>query len=423
MNQFSTSEAELLLATHKPFSCSAMETSARPYPQVVKYMGSKASLLSFIASGINQLNPSKKTLVDLFAGAAAISGGFGHSNRIVSNDIQTYSATIASIYLRRATRIGNFDITALAEKTVQALLAELPTGLSYDGTHASLEYFNDVEAANRALLNRNFTSSHHLFTRAYSGTWWSAEQCVWIDAIRKVLDELIHEEKIGQADFDFGLTCLLHAMAYTSQGTGHYAQYRDAKTMQSMADILKYRLASVQSIFDRKFKTLLKWNHEMVVDLGHEISSMDYRDRLQSVDNAIIYADPPYAFVHYSRFYHAMETLVKYDYPELQHARGEIVKGRYRSDRHQSPFCIRTQVNAAFEQMFDLIRVNRNELVLSYSNTGMIDINDLIALAAKSFGPGYQIASMEFDHQHMTMGRAADRSRAVRESLILARRI
>jgi adenine-specific DNA-methyltransferase len=33
----------------------------------------------------------------------------------------------------------------------------------------------------------------------------------------------------------------MYAMAYCSQGTGHYAQYRDAKTNSSFNDICIYR--------------------------------------------------------------------------------------------------------------------------------------------------------------------------------------
>lgn len=396
----------------------------RHYPQVIKYMGSKAAILPFISTELSKVHAEGRPIVDLFAGACAISGGFGHLSKIISNDIQEYSAVIASIYLKRANKIGNFDLVGLATPIVEANLSLLPLHVQYPVKSASLDEFNEIEEHNRALLNANFVHSHHLFTRAYSGTWWSAHQCVWIDAIRQVLDSLLARCEIEEADFNFGLTCLMHAMAYTSQGTGHYAQYRDAKTERGMADINKYRNASVPMIFKKKFDSLLTWHLQNVSDaVEHELRAEDYRDCLGSLaEPSVVYADPPYAFVHYSRFYHAMETVVKYDYPELQHLRSEVVKGRYRSERHQSPFCIRTQVKGAFLDLFDGVKSSGSDLLLSYSNTGMIDIEDLMSLAALTFGQSYEVWFDHMSHTHMTMGRREDRSRQVRESLIIAKK-
>lgn len=394
----------------------------RAYPQVIKYMGSKAQILDFIGNGLASVNATGKTVVDLFAGACALSAGFGGKYKILSNDIQRYSSVIGSTYLKKAERIGKIDIIGIASGIAESHLSSLPAEMRY-ADNLTLAQFNKIEKQNRSLLHQEFSHSHHLFSRVYSGTWWSAEQCVWIDAIREVLDEQREQGNISEADFNFGLTCLLHAMAYTSQGTGHYAQYRDAKTKDGMADISKYRRASLPQIFKRKFDTFYKWHCDNVVDLNHELRSDDYRDCLQHAKRSVVYADPPYAFVHYSRFYHAMETLVRYDYPELQQIKNTVVKGRYRLDRHQSPFCIKTQVHGAFVDMFEGVKDSKSDLLLSYSNSGMIDIETLNELAAVTFGQGYKVWFKEMNHTHMTMGRSKDRSRKVMESLIIAKKL
>lgn len=393
----------------------------RAYPQIIKYMGSKASILPFLAAELRKLHSAERPLVDLFAGAAAISGGFGHTSSVISNDIQEYSAKLASVYLRRVEKIAKLDLIGLAQREFDKRFAELPIDLAYP-SECTLGEFNEIETRNRELLYREFDGSHHLFTRVYSGTWWSAEQCVWIDAVRQVLDAQLESGGISQADFDFGLACLMHAMAYTSQGTGHFAQYRDAKDPKGMADIRKYRRASFRDIFKRKFDALVKWNLESVRDSGHKLLALDYRACLESIPPSVVYADPPYAFVHYSRFYHALETIVKYDYPRIQHINNEVVKGRYREERHQSPFCIRTQVRGAFASLFEGVKSSESDLMLSYSNTGMICIEELMDLAAQTFGTDYDIWFDHMAHTHMTMGRKEDRSREVTESLILAKK-
>ena len=154
-------------------------------------------------------------------------------------------------------------------------------------------------------------------------------------------------------------------------------------------------------------------NHEF----NHEFTSLDFLTLLNNIeDNSIVYADPPYQFVHYSRFYHALETLVKYDYPVVEH------KGRYRNDRHQSPFCIRTKVAPAFSLMFERIYQHRSTLVLSYSDNGMISMNELMHMAQNQF-QNYDVFEREIDHTHSTMGRQKDKSRLVKESLLICRPI
>src|SRR5690606_24128372 len=114
-------------------------------------------------------------------------------------------------------------------------------------------------------------------------------------------------------------------MAYCTQSTGHYAQYRDL-TPDNFNDILFYRKKEILPLFKQKFNSLREvFNGDNNSDFNHQVTTLDFSDLLAQVENrSIIYADPPYQFVHYSRFYHALETLAKYDYPELK------FKGRYR---------------------------------------------------------------------------------------------
>jgi adenine-specific DNA-methyltransferase len=67
--------------------------------------------------------------------------------------------------------------------------------------------------------------------------------------------------------------------------------------------------------------------------------------------------------------------------------------------------------------MFKIICANNCSLVLSYSNTGMISIDDLL-LTAKSVFKAHIINVTSIDHQHMTMGRFNDRDRNVKELVI-----
>jgi adenine-specific DNA methylase len=85
----------------------------------------------------------------------------------------------------------------------------------------------------------------------------------------------------------------------------------------------------------------------------------------------IIYADPPYTRDHYSRFYHVLETLCLRDDPKISTVRignkDFTSRGIYRQNRHQSPFCIKSQAPTAFLNLFRRVRQLNVPLVISYS--------------------------------------------------------
>ena len=189
-----------------------------------------------------------------------------------------------------------------------------------------------------------------------------------------------------------------------------------------MLDINIYRQKKLQDLFINKLAQVIAWSKENVIDLNHTITTLDYTDCLKKLNGGTVYADPPYAFVHYSRFYHAMETLCLYDYPDLQVKGGSIVKGRYREERHQSPFCIMSNVNGAFEELFSGVMKAGSNIALSYSDAAMISLETLLDISKKTLKSNYEIWVEDLDHQHMTMGRQNDRSRDVKELMLLARK-
>ncbi len=281
--------------------------------------------------------------------------------------------------------------------------------MSYKKVH-DLSKFNTVEKANQELLTYSFSFDNHLFTKYYSGTWWSAYQCLWIDAIRQIA-----EAQKNQPHYNIILASLMYAMAYCSQGTGHYAQYRDGKTLSSMEDILIYRCRGINKYFLQKYESVCSELPDKPTDFKHDITSQDYKKRLSTIPKCTVYADPPYCSVHYSRFYHALETFVLYDYPKLQVKGDKIVKGRYRNNRHQSPFCIQTQVSSAFKDLFSGVASSGSNLVLSYSNNGVLSFNELTKIAKENMR-GYQISKQILNLYTYDNGRKNDRDRKVKES-------
>ncbi len=385
----------------------------REVPHIIKYMGSKKNILGFVIESINDMYAGQR-LCDLFAGTSVLSGALGKLIPMHSNDIQEYSAVLANTYLSDYDWNDYPNILEEVVKKASAYVEDAKENypslaFSYK-EKKTIKNFVAIEKDQQDLIKLDFSKlSHHLFIKCYSGTYWSYEQCLWIDAFRKVADEYKNSPI-----YYVILSSLMFAMSYNSQSTGHFAQYRDATTLSSKTDILIYRQKEIVPYFKTKFTQLQ--NYLGINTISHSVSSLDYRECLNLIEpRTLVYADPPYAFVHYSRFYHALETLVKYDYPDVDY------KGRYRKDRHQSPFCKRTEVNEAFASMFTKIKDKDASLILSYSNTGMVTLDEIIEMANDLMGRNYIINFRECDHLHSTMGRSDDKSREVKEYLIMAK--
>lgn len=224
-------------------------------PSLIKYMGSKAEIIEYVVSGLNDIHRENQPICDLFAGSCTLSGAIrGNRIKIFSNDIQQYSEVLAKTYLNRY-RWNEYpdimDIIREVEQIVEEwrnLFSESWNAYDYD-REFDLNLFQKIEEEQRNIKDNSYFKTtidmcnvemikrYYLFTMNYSGTYWSFSQCVWIDSLRCVLDRYKHIPEF----YNILLSCTMYAMAYNSQSTGHYAQFRKANTEKSMNDILIYR--------------------------------------------------------------------------------------------------------------------------------------------------------------------------------------
>ncbi|MBQ7892842.1 MAG: DNA adenine methylase [Alistipes sp.] len=384
-------------------------------PHFIKYMGSKREILDRIHFAIEMLNVDSEWFCDLFAGTSVVGGSLKHLKNVQVNDIQIYSSIFANTYFSNYKECANSNELTRIKDRVLALINEFDLRypeLNYDYSKVKdFDLLIKFESEQQKFINKDFEIGFSLFTKYYSGTYWSSNQCKWIDSIRAIA-----EEYKGLPEYYAILSSLMFAMSYASQSTGHFAQYRDV-TKSNMNDILIYRNKNIWNLFAKKFQEIIS-----IIDTNsnfeNRITTLDYVDCLRIIEeNSIVYADPPYTNVHYSRFYHALETLVKYDHPPIKY------KGRYREDRHQSPFDIKTEVKNAFRLLFKGVRERNSHLILSYSNNGMITLDEILHLGKLEFGNEYAVDVKSEDYIHMKMGRVDEYQMDVKELIISYKRL
>ncbi|MBU3090188.1 DNA adenine methylase [Clostridium gasigenes] len=356
-------------------------------PSLIKYMGSKTEIIQYVINGMNDIHRENQVVCDLFAGSATLSGAIrGNNIKIFSNDIQKYSEILAKTYLNKYKWSEYPDIMDIINE-VEDIVREWEN--LFEDYYKCYDYYmefdlvlfkkieqdqqniKDDEKFQNIIDNCDSESikKYHLFTKNYSGTFWSFVQCVWIDSLRCVIDRYKYIPEFH----NLLLSCTMYSMAYNSQSTGHYAQFRKANTEKSMNDILIYRRKKITNFFIKKYNEIMR---DILHDEGDYCTTTLNDDECIALlpKGTLVYADPPYCSVHYSRFYHILETFVKYDYPVIKY------DGRYRDDRFQSPYCILSKVRNAFKIMFSDLKSKDCELVLSYSNssTTMINLETLL---------------------------------------------
>lgn len=383
-------------------------------PHILKYMGGKREILNDIDSAIANMEVATDTFCDLFAGTSIVAFAFSDKYNIISNDIQQYSSIFAQTYLTDYSTI--LDIATIVDEICKEA-AELVKEVDERYPDFKFEYKEEISFAEMqlmedeqmSLITKEFDDGFSFFKKSYSGTYWSYEQCKWIDAIRCVA-----EHRSNTTLYPAILSSLIYAMSYCTQSTGHFAQYRtlSAKNYKS---VLQYRLKSVSDLFRKKLTELLatvpQCTHE------HRTSTLDYVDCIETLpEGSLVYADPPYSAVHYSRFYHVLETLVKYDNPKLEY------KGRYRDDRYQSPFDQNSNVRTAFKRLFRAIDEKKCHLLLSYSDNALLPQDEVMAIAQECFLDRYTIVTHTKPYTHMKMGRSDEYKMEVHELLISFKR-
>ena len=216
------------------------------------------------------------------------------------------------------------------------------------------------------LAGRNSTVSSY-----FGGTYFSYEQAIFLDAALAQADET------SELCRDTIVAATLSVASSIVNTVGkQFAQPLRAKTKSGEIKggfanaVLRDRGENASEIFKVWISAYSKLKS---TEFPHRALRSDYREALNTLGSefSVVYADPPYTRDHYSRFYHVLETMCLRDNPSISVMRkaGMSIpsRGLYREDRHQSPFCIKSEAPKAFADLFSLAGRHNLPIVLSYS--------------------------------------------------------
>ena len=382
----------------------ARETAFRP----IHYLGSKLRVVDEVVAAIEEVDPGRGPVLDLFAGSGTVARALSDRRRVYASDIQEYSRVISGALLAAnlpdATLVDAFR-TRLAEHEVfrRDLVDAIAPAIEHEeaamraallgdpepicdlldhGSLLALELAAPTQSGSlvikplRESLRRLkrlglVGSADATALRYFGGAYFSYAQAAELDVLARAI------ESFGPKCRDTLMAALLSTASDVVNTVGkQFAQpirprSKDGSPKRHLiAKITRDRAVSPGAAH---LRWLSRYASLSSSDLGHVAIRADYVDTLERLKGevSVVYADPPYTRDHYSRFYHVLETLALRDNPSIASnpgaIQGELSRGLYREDRHQSPFCIKSQVQAAFSAMFIGATSAGASLVLSYS--------------------------------------------------------
>ena len=431
------------------------------------YLGSKLRIVEPIVRAVDDLNPRDGKVCDLFAGSGTVSLALARSREVVASDIQEYSRVLCSAILNPA-ELAESDIdeiifkiagkskhrrlleiaqplvqherdsigaaeggqpSALFDIIEHGALVSLGLGLGGHKAGALGKLLRRFDHQLKKYRLRNHAST--LMSRYYGGVYFSYEQAIQLDAIL---------EGIESVDEPLRTTLLAAAISTASEIVNtvgrQFAQplrprsAAGAPKMHLVRKAVSDRMVDCMTVYRRwlsRYATLRRSGRK------HLVLREDFRETLKILPPgvSVVYADPPYTRDHYSRYYHVLETMCLRDNPIISTVTnsGEtfLSRGIYRSERHQSPFCIKTQVEGAFDELFRGVRAIGSGLVLSYSpfdsksaaRPRLLGVSALEALAKRYF-PNIEVRPIgEIAHSKLGDSRYDARSDGSAEILLL----
>lgn len=378
--------------------------SARDAFRPIYYLGCKTEFAQAIAAAIDDVEPSRGRLGDLFAGTGAVAAAMSTTREVLTTDIQEYSRVLCSAVLNPY-KATSKDIHALVERAKRseaysalnwcfeplliyeeesvseaeagqpdklvALLESHPLAVE-EGTskeNGALPVARS-EARDRLMRSGLLHTPQSTVSTLFGGVYFSHLQAV-------CLDSLLIEAERSDMPRDFVLAAVLSTASSLVNTIGkQFAQPLRPRNKNGTVKTNLFKTVKRDRTLDA-FAVFTLWLHKYAAlprPTGTPIALReDYLSAIaaHSGELSVLYADPPYTRDHYSRFYHVLETMCLRDAPTFAKVKKggltQVSRGLYREERHQSPFCIRSQAPGAFDALFKAARSKDLPLVVSYS--------------------------------------------------------
>ncbi len=301
----------------------------------MRYLGNKSNLLHFIDEVIEKHNIEGETFADLFAGTCSVGDYFKGRYKIIANDYMKFSSIIckAKVLNKKVPSFDNFiklyDVDPFA-------------------------WLNDRVYSPR----KNYFIYNH-YTPVGDRMYLTEANALKIDGMRLDIEELYKNEILDEKEYSFVLASLLGSILKVSNTSGTYQAFFKFWEQRALKDfqIIPLEINETEELYD------------------NEVYSINTNKLIREISGDIAYIDPPYTITQYTNSYHLLETVTKYDYPDIFGKTGR------RSNRELSGYSNKGKAIEEFEDLFRQIQFEH--ILVSYSNQSIVPVEELVSLAEK----------------------------------------
>lgn len=231
-----------------------------------------------------------KRFVDLFSGSASVAWHVAERHQIETwaFDLQRYSAVLAAAVIQRNSRADPIKLWD------DWLLQAAPRFDAYKAPSSS-----DINAAFvRKARSWSTEFDKTSLVNAYAGHYYSPVQATWIQALRDTVPT-------KSPDREICLAALVIAASKCAASPGHTAQ-----PFQPTDTALKYLQTSWQRDLCADLQAALAHIAPLYAQVAGEAHVGDANKiAAQLKPGDLVFIDPPYSAVQYSRFYHVLEAI------------------------------------------------------------------------------------------------------------------
>lgn len=345
-------------------------------------------LLNGLGEIIASSAPKAVGFADLFTGSGTVACHVAErfSVPVLAGDLQKFAVALADSVIGRVTPVESDDWIndwfsegyALAKrsgswKDAISIQSRLGTGDIGELAHESRELCRIHERP---------------FCRAYGGWYFSPTQVLIIDSLRTTLPSQADLSKVG-------LGALISAASTCAAAPGHTAQ--PFKANETAGPFL--REAWLKDPLTSVRRAASELGQRYALSLGESSVGPAAAHSSKLSEGWLAFLDPPYSSVHYSRFYHVLESLARGSLGDVSGS------GRYPapSERPASDFSIPTKAASAFSSLFaSLAGVGADAIVTFPANGASTGISgdDLRDLASVH----YSIVAEKVSSRMSTLG-------------------
>lgn len=323
----------------------------------MRYIGSKANLIPFIADVIQTLNHAagaKKSLGDAFAGTAAVAKHFKRRGfRIISSDIMRYSYVFQRAYIK-TNAYPPFE-RLFAAVDIPHYVPEEQLALPSSRAANAIHLRRVVAYLNHLPRRAGFMFDNYCPDGSAARMYFSTANALKIDAARQMVEDWRADKLIDETEYFLLVCAVVEAVPFVSNISGTYGAYLKEWDPRALKPIV---FKAPKIIFSQQ---------------EHEVYQLDANELVKNMACDILYLDPPYNSRQYATNYHILETVAAWDTPDVYGVTG------LRPYEHQkSAYCMRGQATAAFADL--ITRARCHYILLSYNNEGLIPEDDIMRI-------------------------------------------